>query len=85
MFSNNPSFQAAAVLSVFLVAYTLHVQYMPFLSALRVEPLTECGAGSEGEGGSSAACGGGSAGGGRACSPARASTIIRAPSDSSRS
>lgn len=35
MFTNNPTFQAAAVLFVFLVAYTLHVRFLPFLSAIQ--------------------------------------------------
>ena len=34
LFSHNPTFQAAAVLACLLVAYTLHVRNLPFLTAL---------------------------------------------------
>ena len=38
MFASNPAFQAAMVLALFLIAYTLHVRYLPFLSALPTAP-----------------------------------------------
>jgi hypothetical protein len=68
MFAGNPSFQAAAILSLFLVAYTMHVKNQPFLSALRVvEPRADNGRKASAGGcvdGPGGGGGGGSGGGG---------------------